>query len=182
MASAREPRSAIDRSIRLIERISGVLLGIATVVIVASAIGRYGFARPLPDAFDLSRLILGVAIAWGFASLGYHGTHIKVDLLAQSVSAGMARLINLFAWVVLLNFTGLLCWKIGERTRDAFYGGDVTMDLRLAHWPFFLLIWIALLAAFFTTAVRIWLIARHNQDLEEFDSIDPALLKKSENK
>ena len=55
MASAREPRSAIDRSIRLIERISGVLLGIATVVIVASAIGRYGFARPLPDAFDLSR-------------------------------------------------------------------------------------------------------------------------------
>ena len=68
----------IRRIIQFIKRTAGVVLGLVTILIVASAIGRYGFAQPVPDAFDLSRLLLGVAIAWGLASVGYHGAHIKV--------------------------------------------------------------------------------------------------------
>ena len=91
----------IHKTITIIERISGVILGLVTILIVASAIGRYGFARPIPDAFDLSRLLLGGAIAWGMASVGYHGTHIKVDLLAQAVRPAIRHWLNLFAWTVL---------------------------------------------------------------------------------
>ncbi|HBZ42704.1 MAG TPA: TRAP transporter small permease, partial [Maritimibacter sp.] len=84
MDSTPAPRP-VRRIIQIIERIAGIVLGLVTILIVASAIGRYGFARPIPDAFDVSRLVLGVAIAWGMASVGYHGSHIKVDLLAQVV-------------------------------------------------------------------------------------------------
>ncbi|WP_322865576.1 TRAP transporter small permease [Aquicoccus sp. G2-2] len=182
MASTHDPRGPVDRAIQIIERIAGILLAIATLLVVVSAIGRYGFARPLPDAFDLSRLILGVAIAWGIASLGYHGTHIKVDLLAQALPELPRRAMNAFAWAVLLIFTALLAWKIGERTLAAFVGGDVTMDLRLPHWPFFLIIWIGIVAALFTTAIRIWLIIARGRDLDEFDAIDPALLEDSKPK
>jgi len=182
MSLSREPRGPLDSAILIIERIAGVLLGIATLLIVFSAIGRYGFARPLPDAFDLSRLILGVAIAWGLASLGYHGTHIKVDLLAHSLPGPLRRAMNTFAWSVLLIFTGLLAWKIGERVLDAYSGGDVTMDLRLPHWPFFTTIWLGIAAALFTTAIRVWLIAARGQGLEEFDAIDPKLLEGSKPK
>lgn len=179
MASSTDPHGTLGGVIVAIERIAGILLGFATLLIVASAIGRYGFARPLPDAFDLSRLILGVAIAWGLASLGYHGTHIKVDLLAHALPALLRRALNAFAWSVLLIFTALLAWKIAERVFDAYSGGDVTMDLRLPHWPFFAVIWFGIAAALFTTAYRVWLIVMHGDDLQEYDAIDPKLLEES---
>ncbi|MZR11958.1 TRAP transporter small permease subunit [Maritimibacter sp. DP07] len=167
----------IRQAIRLIERIAGAILGLVTILIVASAIGRYGFARPIPDAFDVSRLMLGVAIAWGMASVGYHGSHIKVDLLAQAVRPRTRRWLNLFAWAVLFVFTAVMTWKIWGRVMSAMSGGDTTMDLRLPHWPFFLAIWAGLLAGLFAVGVRLWLIARENRDLDEFDGIDEQLIE-----
>ena len=166
---------AVRRAILNIERVAGAILGLVTVLIFVSAIGRYVFASPVPDAFDVSRLVLGVAIAWGLASLGFHGTHIKVDLLAHSMPAILRRAMNAFAWAVLLGFTILLTWKIWERLQSALAGGDVTMDLRLPHWPFFLGIWLGLVAALFTTSVRLWLIAVRGRGLGEFDGIDEQL-------
>ncbi|MGR3803842.1 TRAP transporter small permease [Marinibacterium profundimaris] len=167
---------SVTRLVRLIERVAGVILGLVTLLIVASAIGRYGFARPLPDAFDLSRLILGVAIAWGMASVAWHGTHIKVDLLAQALGPRARAWVNAFAWAVLLGFTALMCWKIWGRVNAAMSGGDATMDLRLPHWPFFLSIWLGLMAALLTTTLRLWRILRWGGDLGEFDGIDDQLL------
>jgi TRAP-type C4-dicarboxylate transport system permease small subunit len=164
-------------AVHFVERIAGVVLGLVTILIVVSAIGRYGFARPVPDAFDLSRLILGVAIAWGFASVAWRGTHIKVDLLAQAVGPGARRWINAFAWLVLLAFTAVMTWKIGQRVVAAMNGGDATMDLRLLHWPFFLAIFLGLLAAVLATAARLWRILRDGSDLGEFDGIDEQLLR-----
>ena len=146
--------------ILVVERIAAIVLGLVTVLIVASAIGRYIFASPVPDTFDVSRLVLGVAIAWGLASLGFHGTHIKVDLLAHALPRNLRTAMNFFAWLVLLVFTLLLVWKIWERVLSAMSGGDATMELRLAHWPFFLAIWLGILAAALTTLIRLWLIAR----------------------
>ncbi len=166
---------ALARAIRVVERIAGAVLGLVTVLIVISAIGRYGFASPVPDAFDVSRLVLGVAIAWGLASLGFHGTHIKVDILAHGVSRGLRRWINAFAWAVLLAFTGLLTWKIGQRVLDALGSGDATMELRLAHWPFFAGIWLGIAAAFFTTCMRLWLIVGQGRELADYDGIDDQL-------
>lgn len=167
----------VDRVVSLVERVAGITLGLVTLLVVASAIGRYGFARPLPDAFDLSRLILGVAIAWGMASVAWHGTHIKVDLLAHAATPGLRRWINALAWLVLLGFTAVLTWKIGQRVEAAMNGGDTTMDLRLPHWPFFAAIWLGLVAATFTTALRLWRVLRSGQDLGEFDGIDEKLLE-----
>ncbi len=121
--------------------------------------------------------MLGVAIAWGLASLGFHGTHIKVDLLAHALPRGARNAVNFFAWLVLLGFTLLLVWKIWERVQAAMSGGDATMELRLAHWPFFLGIWLGIVAAVFTTIVRLWLIARSGRDLGEYDGIDEHLLE-----
>jgi TRAP-type C4-dicarboxylate transport system permease small subunit len=167
----------VERAIWLIERVAGAVLGLVTVLIVASAVGRYGFARPLPDAFDLSRLVLGVAIAWGFASVAWHGTHIKVHLLAHGLPPRWRRWVNAFAWAVLLVFTALMAWKIWGRVGAAYSGGDTTMDLRLKHWPFFTAIWLGLVAALFANAVMLWRILARGQDLGEFDGIDEDLLK-----
>ncbi|MFV0243554.1 MAG: TRAP transporter small permease [Qingshengfaniella sp.] len=175
MPDNKQDSSAVARIIHYIERIAGILLGLVTVLVVVSAVGRYGFAKPVPDAFDLSRLVLGVAIAWGIASLGFHGNHIKVDLLAHGLTPALRRIVNAFAWLVLLGFTALLTWKIWERVLGAMASGEATMETRLPHWPFFLAIWLGLVAALFTTAVRLWLISARNAELGEFDSIEEQL-------
>ena len=177
MSSSDNGSRGVARAILLIERIAGIILALVTVLIVFSSVGRYLFAQPIPDTFDLSRLILGVAIAWGLASLGFHGTHIKVDLLAHSLPVRLRNGVNFIAWAVLLAFTSLMTWKIWERFTDSLSGGDATMQLRIAHWPFFLAIWLGIVAALFTTSVRLWLILRDGRDLGEFDGIDEHLVR-----
>ena len=175
MGNSSTGRKPVQRAVQLIECVAGSVLGMATILIVASAIGRYVLAVPVPDAFDLSRLILGVAIAWGFASVAWHGTHIKVDFIAHACAPAARRWVNLFAWLVLLVFTALMTWKIWERVDETMAGGDATMDMRLPLWPFFLAIWLGLLAGLFTNAMKVWRIFREGSDLEEFDGVDEHL-------
>lgn len=163
----------VERIILWIERIAAVTLGLVTVLIVVSSVGRYGFAKPVPDVFDLSRLVLGIAIIWGFASLGYRGSHIKVDLFASVMGNRTRRAMNTFAWMVLLLFTCLLTWKILERVLGAYASGDSTFELRLPHWPFFAALWLGLVAALFTTTVRLYRVIAKGHDLDEFEAVEP---------
>ena len=78
----------LERFCRIVEILAGLLLGFVTLLVVVSTAGRYLFTSPVPDAFDLSRLMIGACVMWGFASVGYRGGHIKVDLFAD---AGVPR-------------------------------------------------------------------------------------------
>ncbi|AWI86669.1 hypothetical protein CEW88_23185 (plasmid) [Alloyangia pacifica] len=167
---ARQRHGSADRVILWVERTAAVMLGLVTLLIFVSAVGRYLFAAPLPDSFDLSRLTLAIAVIWGFASLGYRGSHIKVDILAQAVGPALRRWMDLAAWVILLGFTGLLVWKLGGRVISQLSGGEVTMDLRLPHWPFLAAILLGLVAALFTTALRLWRIWRFGEGLDSHET------------
>jgi len=150
----------LDRLATLVETIAGLFLAAITLLVFISAIGRYAFAAPIPDAFDVSRLMLGVVILWGFASVGYRGAHIKVDLVAEVLPARVRRGLDLLGALVLLLFTVLLAWKLGERLESAFASHEATMDLRLPVWPWLAVIWLGALASAFTIAARIVLLLR----------------------
>lgn len=160
------PPSRTQQIILFVERISAIMFGVATLIVFASAIGRYAFATPIPDAFDISRLMLAVTIAWGFASLGYHGSHIKVDLLTQWLSPAQRRVTDFIAWAVLLIFTSLLFWKLAGKTLSQFPNGEVTMDLRIPHWPFLGIIVLGLFMAIVTTTIRLSRIVQLNEGLD----------------
>jgi C4-dicarboxylate transporter DctQ subunit len=146
---------ALDRLSTLIERIAGLFLAAITVLVFASAIGRYAFAAPVPDAFDVSRLMLGVAVLWGFASVGYRGAHIKVDLVAEVVPARLCFWLDVIASVVLLLFTATLAWMLLGRVESAYASNEATFDLRLPVWPWLAAIWLGVLASVFTITSRI---------------------------
>jgi TRAP-type C4-dicarboxylate transport system permease small subunit len=143
-----------------------------TVLIVVSSIGRYLLAWPVPDVFDLSRLLLGIAIIWGLTGIAFSGAHIKVDVVTMMLRTRQRRLVNSFAWTMLALFTALLVWKMFGRVVNAYYGGDATMDLRLPHWPFLAAIWLGLVAALIATLWRLWLVVMRRQELAEFEDIE----------
>jgi len=157
-----------------IEKVAGLMMAVITLLVVASAVGRYLFAYPLPDAFDLSRLLLGVAIMWGFASVGFRGSHIKVDLVAEMLPRRARRWIDAFAWTMLLGFTCLLAWKMLERVLSAQRSGESTMDLRLEAWPFMLLLWAGVAVSILTILARLVIILAGRGTLDHFDAPDVA--------
>ena len=147
----------LERLSTLIEQIAGLFLAAITVLVFASAIGRYAFAAPIPDSFDLSRLLLGVAVLWGFASVGYRGAHIKVDLVAALIPARLCFWLDVVASLVLLLFTVLLAWMLLGRVESAWASAEATFDLRLPVWPWLAAIWAGVLASVFTVTIRILL-------------------------
>ena len=74
---------AINAICRSIEVVSGLLLGAVMLLVVASTLGRYALSNPIPDSFDIARLLIGACLFWGFAVVGLRGGHIQVDLLAD---------------------------------------------------------------------------------------------------
>ncbi len=167
------PESLLDRISLAIEKIAGVLLAAITVLIVVSACGRYLLAMPVPDAFDLSRLLIGAAIMWGFASVGYRGSHIKVDLFAEMMPGWLRRWVDAFAWAVLLLFTSLLAWKMFHRVASAQASGEATFDLRLPAWPFLGLIWVGVAVSIVAVVTRLLMILRGGT-LDHFERVEIA--------
>lgn len=164
-------RHPTESVVSFVEQIAAVLLGAATLIVFISAVGRYLFTMPIPDAFDLSRLVLAVAIIWGFASLGFRGSHIKVDILALAVKPRTRRILDLLAWSALLVFTLLIFWKISGRVMSQIGRGETTMELRLPHWPFLVAIAIGLLMAAVTTLIRLWRVFAHGETLDAHEAI-----------
>jgi TRAP-type C4-dicarboxylate transport system permease small subunit len=149
----------LDRLCRAIEAIGGVFLGVITAIVFVSAIGRYLFAAPIPDSFDVSRLLLGVVVMWGFASVGYRGAHIKVDFLVEHLPAAIRRWIDLVAWLILLLFTLLLAWKMFGRVASAWSSNESTFNLRLPVWPLMALVWAGVVASVIAILARLVMMA-----------------------
>lgn len=154
---------------RGVDVIAGICLAVVTVVMFTSAVGRYAFAAPIPDGFDLARLLLGVAIMWGFASLGLRGGHIEVDIFTAAMRPSWQRVFDVLATLIVLAFTILLAWKLNDRAMSAWRSNEATYDLRLPVWPLIGLIWLGAVAACITTTARLIRLIRGGGPIPEDD-------------
>jgi TRAP-type C4-dicarboxylate transport system permease small subunit len=164
----------LERLSLWIEKVAAIFLAAITLIVVTSAVGRYGFAQSIPDAFDISRLLLGATIMWGFASLGFRGSHIKVDLFAEIMPERGRRLVDITAWLVLLAFTVALVIMMFVRLKGAYFSGEATFDLRLPLWPFFALIWAGAAVSLVTISARIVMLVQGTGGLDSFEEFDLA--------
>ncbi|MFC0200499.1 TRAP transporter small permease [Paracoccus rhizosphaerae] len=148
-----------------VETVAALCLAVVTVIVFASALGRYLFSTPIPDAFDISRILLGLALAWGYAVLGFRGGHICVDLLAETLPSRGRQLVEVFAQAALLIFTAALAWKMFGRVVSAYGSREATFDLRIPTWPLIGGVWLGLAVAVLTTlAGLLWLLAGKRMD------------------
>jgi TRAP-type C4-dicarboxylate transport system permease small subunit len=136
-----------------VDAIAGILLMLCTSLIVVSAFGRYALSWPVPDSFDVSRYLIGACMAWGYASLGYRGGHIAVDLFYEPLGPRGRKALVLIGWVLLLIFTVLLAYMMFFRLRSAYLSNEATFDLQIPVWPFIGLIWTGIVASVITTVI-----------------------------
>lgn len=160
----------LDFFCRGVEAIAALLLGAVTLLVVVSTLGRYLFALPVPDSFDISRLMLGACLSWGFAVIGLRGGHVQVDLLAEAAGPRLRRAIDALAWGALLVFAMLLAWKMFDKVLSTRASGETTFDLRLALWPFVALIWAGLMASIVTIGTKLVLILAGRETVASADN------------
>ncbi|GGA63117.1 hypothetical protein GCM10011385_16150 [Nitratireductor aestuarii] len=143
-------KNILERFCTSVELVAGILLGLCTLLIVASTAGRYLFSWAVPDAFDISRLLIGACIMWGFASVCYRGGQIAVDIVWEMLPRAGKIALDLFAWASLFFFTILLTAMTYTRVVSAFRSNESTFDLRIPVWPMLGLLWLGCAASVIT--------------------------------
>lgn len=113
-----------------------VSLGAMALVTFVDVTGRYLFNNPLPDGFDLTRLLLGIAIFWGLVQCCRRDEHIALDLLYDGAGPRRRRWLRRVAGTVTASFFLLLAWKVGERALEDMAVGTRTADLGIPVGPF----------------------------------------------
>jgi TRAP-type C4-dicarboxylate transport system permease small subunit len=83
----------------------------------------------IPDWFDGSRMLQGIALFWGFALATYYGSHICVDVVWEHLSAAGRRWLDIVATALTLVFLAPLAWMVWLKVGST--GTQGTMDLRL---------------------------------------------------
>lgn len=89
----------------------------------------------IPDWFDGSKLLLGIALFWGIALATWHGGHICVDIVWEHAGARSRRAIDVIAVVLTLCFLAPLAWMVWTKVLTT--GTQTTSDLRLPLAPFY---------------------------------------------
>jgi|BEDMetMinimDraft_2_1075160.scaffolds.fasta_scaffold02326_2 TRAP-type C4-dicarboxylate transport system permease small subunit len=120
----------------VIERLTGFLLGLIALLTFVSVGLRYFFATSLPDAYDISRLLLAILIFWGIALTSFHRRHITVELLWNALPPKLRRGLGRFDDALLALTLAALAASSLWKALDTRASGEGTYDLGLPVWPF----------------------------------------------
>jgi TRAP-type C4-dicarboxylate transport system permease small subunit len=150
----------VERLVVLVERAAGVFLALVALLVFASVVARDLLGLGIPDSFDFSRYLQGIAIFWGIAVATYRNAHILVDLVWELSGERARRLIDLFATTATLCFLAALAWMLADRLPSVVRAQQLTSDLKLPVWPFYALAMLGAVAASLVGAIRLARLAR----------------------
>lgn len=126
------------RRLQDISELIGALALFAVMCIVfASVISRQVFGFIIPDAYDLSRMLLGILIFWGIAGAVAWKALITADFLYFALGRRGRLILDLVAAVVTFGVMALLTWRVWVTVIDAYGNGIRTQDVGIPLWYFY---------------------------------------------
>jgi TRAP-type C4-dicarboxylate transport system permease small subunit len=163
----------VDKFVAIVEKIAGSFLLAIAILTFGSVFLRYVFATQIPDWFDFSKLLQGIAIFWGIACICFRNEHIMVDLLWEKSNDDRKRYIDIAATTVLLIFLLLMAWMLGAKVWQSVQSTQATSDLRIPIGPFHVAAWLGVVAAVITTVMRLVNVWRrsHQGELTQISEI-----------
>ncbi len=145
----------IRRVVAFTDAAAAIFLIVITALTFTAVVMRYVLSMPFPGSFDVSRLLLGVAIFWGIAVGAYRREHISVDLLYHVMPVRAQRIMNLFGDILFAAFMGLFSWMLLRQVMSVQASGQTTFELGIPVWPFHAVAWLGILLCFLVLIARI---------------------------
>ncbi|MBI1725774.1 MAG: TRAP transporter small permease [Candidatus Rokubacteria bacterium] len=145
----------MERVVLWVERVAGASVAAVALLVFVSVTLRDLFSVDLPDSFDFSRYLQGIAIFWGLAVATYRNAHIAVDVVWELSGSAWRRAIDLFASIVNLLFMGLFAYMLVERFPVVQRAHQLTSDLKLPIWPFYVVLTAGIVATAAVGLIRV---------------------------
>jgi len=145
----------IGRIAFVIDGAAGIFLAIITTLTFAAVMLRYVFNLPFPGSFDVSRLLLGVAIFWGIAAACWRGEHIQVDILWQFLPVRLQRALDIFADMVFCVFVAGIAWMLYWQVWQVRASRQTTFEMSIQVWPFYGIAWLGIAFCILVLLARI---------------------------
>ncbi len=127
----------MERTIKVLSSIFGVLATVATVVmmfaIAADVFFRTLYDSTLPGVLELSETALVAAVFLGLAYTGATNSHIAVDLLTERLPASVSRWVILVAWTLTAGFVAWMTYATALRAIASTKANELRMGL--VEWP-----------------------------------------------
>ena len=161
----------MKRLVAATEAVAAVFLLLIALLTAANVTLRDLFAWQIPDWFDGTKLLMGIALFWGIAVATYHGGHIAVDIVWEHLQRRGRRVLDVIAGLITLAFLVPMAWMVFTKVLGS--GTQATTDLRIP------LMWFTTIAACGSVAgavlalARLWSLARGDDDTDEDTPLGP---------
>ncbi|MFA7667593.1 MAG: TRAP transporter small permease [Burkholderiaceae bacterium] len=119
----------MKRFLSSVESVAALFLLLIALLTAGNIVVRDLFSAQIPDWFDGTRQLQGIALFWGIALATWRGSHICVDIVWECLRPSGKRALDLIATTITLLFLVPMAWMIWVKVGST--GTQTTSDLRL---------------------------------------------------
>ena len=162
--------SRIDRQLVKLERLMGLISGLAVfglmILAVVSVGGRNAMNQPIPGYVDWIEQAMPLIAFMGVAYTQREGGHIRMDLLVGALRGRALWAAEFVTTCAILLLIVLLVWGTWAHFQRSFdwaapmFSRDSSMDINLPIWPAKLVVPVAFSVLALRLALQVWIYAR----------------------
>lgn len=142
----------MKRLLSATENTAALFLLLIALLTAGNVMLRDLFSVQIPDWFDGTKQLQGIALFWGIALATWRGSHICVDIVWEYLRPPARRVMDLLATLISLAFLAPMAWMVWIKVGGT--GTQTTSDLRLP------LVWFYSIGAIGATVAAILAVLR----------------------
>lgn len=155
----------MKRFLSATESTAALFLLLIALLTAGNVVLRDLFSIQIPDWFDGTKQLQGIALFWGIALATWRGSHICVDIVWEHLRPAGRRLMDVVATTIALAFLAPMAWMIWVKVGST--GGQTTSDLRLPLTWFYAVGAVGATVAAILAAARLLALARRRPPEDE---------------
>ncbi len=148
-------RSALDL-------VPAFLLMCMVLLTAISVMSRFAINMPVPDDYELTRLLLGVVVCWGVAGAFRNEGHIYLDVFWGRLSDKGKNVVARIGAVISFLIMSGYCVALFMKVQDSMRAHLQTLDFGIPIWGFQAAAWLGILAAVFVLLKQVISPVRHD--------------------
>jgi len=121
---------------RFLAWLTSINLFLMMVLTFIDVLGRYIFAAPVPGAYEVTELMMGVLVFSALPLVTRHEEHVAIGLFDGLMNARIKQARDIVVSAVGCLIFGFLAWRIWLLAADTARYGDVTQQAGISLAPF----------------------------------------------
>ena len=116
--------------------ISAACILILMFMTLAEIIMRRFFNMPIAGTFELTMMLLSLAVFFGCGFAQQNGMHVVIDFLYERLPRGCRRVFSIISTLLFASIAVVIFWTVVQDAIRRMGTGDVTSTLQLPFYPF----------------------------------------------